>query len=65
MARLCPNCGSTRLMKEGWKILKDDRKQRWRCKNCNKLFYKPKWTRGKSKQSFKDTIEVLDTEGEE
>ena len=66
MARLCPNCGSTRLIKEGFKNLKEGRKQRWRCKACNHgPFYKPKWTRGKSKQSFKDTTEVLDTEGEE
>ena len=65
MARLCPECNSTRLIKEGWKNFKDGRKQRWRCKACNNLFYKPKWTRGKSKQVLNNATEVLDTEGEE
>lgn len=68
MARMCPECNSTRLTKEGWKKLKDGNKQRWRCKVCNNLFYKPKWTRGKkkdtSKQPSNETTIVVDNDTE-
>lgn len=57
MARMCPECNSTRLTKEGWKKLKDGNKQRWRCKACNHgPFYKPKWTRGKKKDDSAQLI---------
>ena len=65
MARICPECGSTVLVKSGFAIKDRERIQRYRCNRCHRIFTHPAYTRGKSKQSLNDTTEVLGTEGED
>lgn len=36
----CPKCGSTKILKHGWKIFRGGvRKQTWKCKSCGHIFY--------------------------
>ena len=62
MAKVCPDCGSSLLVKSGMAIKERKKVQRYRCKKCLWQGYKVHWTGSKSKQSLNDTTEVLDTE---
>ena len=67
MAKVCPDCGSSLLVKSGMAI-KDRRKiQRYRCKKCLWQGYKVKWSGHKnvSKQPLNGSTVVLDNDGEE
>lgn len=58
MARVCPDCGSSLLVKSGMAI-KDRRKiQRYRCKKCLWQGYKVHWT-GHKKETVEDNSDEV------
>ena len=46
MAKVCPECGSTMLVKSGYGIKQRVKVQRYRCNKCLRVFTKPAYTRG-------------------
>ena len=38
----CPKCGSEDFIKRGFQLNLGERKQRYQCKDCGKIFLKPK-----------------------
>jgi len=37
----CPECGSTHVVKAGWKLTRKGRKQQYQCKQCARIFTLP------------------------
>jgi transposase-like protein len=37
----CPECGSTHIIKMGWRITRHGRKRRLQCQKCGRTFYMP------------------------
>jgi transposase-like protein len=35
----CPECGQTKIIKFGWKLLRTGKTQQYQCKECAKIFY--------------------------
>ena len=69
MAKVCPECSSTKFVKCGWSVANRTKVQRYRCEKCLRTFIHPKWTgnRGKdaSKQPSNDSTVVVDDETED
>ena len=67
MAKVCPECGSTQLTKNGSAIKARTKIQRYRCKKCLWQGYKVKWSGHKnaSKQPINGDTVVLDDESVE
>lgn len=70
MAKVCPECCSTKIVKCGWSVVKREKIQRYRCTKCLRTFIHPKWSGSKrkedaSKQSLNGSTVVLDEETED
>jgi transposase-like protein len=68
MAKICPECNSTRLVKNGSAIKARQKVQRYRCLKCYWQGYKVKWSGSRGKDASKQPVEgstvVLDNDGE-
>jgi transposase-like protein len=43
----CPECGSEKVVKHGWKILRTGKSQQYRCNDCANIWYeKPDKAKG-------------------
>ena len=56
MAKVCPECQSTKIVKCGWSVVKREKIQRYRCAKCLRTFIHPKWTGSKNKNVSKQPI---------
>ena len=67
MAKVCPECQSTKFVKCGWSVVNRTKVQRYRCEKCLRTFIHAGWT-GKKKEAFKQPINgdtvVEDNDGE-
>jgi hypothetical protein len=51
MAKVCPECNSTKFVKCGWSVVNRTKVQRYRCEKCLRTFIHPKWSGSRGKDA--------------